>query len=207
MRYTWPKFKLCRREGINLFGPAKYDVRKRRKIPGQHGANTPRYSEYGKLLRNKQMLKRVYQLSEKQFKRLVTSIAVIYAKNNNVGHDKAVFQFLETRLDTIVLRAWLAQTIMQARQIVTHGHLLLNDKKHNIPSYYVKPGDVITVRPRIKESPLYATCPLTVGQHTLPSWIKVNKQTFVMEILDLPNNEEVHLPVDILKVIEFYARA
>lgn len=153
------------------------------------------------------MLKRVYQLSEKQFKRLVTSLAATYAKNNNVGHDKAVFQFLERRLDTIILRAGLAQTIMQARQMVTHGHLLLNEKKHNIPSYFVQAGDVITLRAHLKDSPLYAGSPLMVGQHTLPSWIKANKQSLTLEILDLPNNEEVHLPVDILKVIEFYARA
>lgn len=153
------------------------------------------------------MLKRVYQLSEKQFKRLVTSQAVIYAKNNNVGHDKAVFQFLERRLDTIILRSGFAQTIMQSRQIVTHAHLLLNGKKHNIPSYFVKPGDIVSLRPHLKESTLYATCPLITGQHTLPSRIKANKQEFSIEILDLPNNEEVHLPVDILKVIEFYARA
>lgn len=84
MRYTGPKFKLCRREGINLFGPAKYDVRKRRSVPGQHGSSNVRYSEYGKLLRNKQTLKRVYQLSEKQFKRLVMEQAANYAKNQGV---------------------------------------------------------------------------------------------------------------------------
>lgn len=185
----------------------KYDVRKRRKLPGQHGANAPRYSEYGKLLRNKQMLKRIYQLSEKQFKRLVTETAANYAKNNNIGHDKAVFQFLERRLDTIVLRAGLAQTIMQARQMVVHGHVTLNAKKHNIPSYAVKQWDVIEVKARLKESTLYQTSPLVSGQHILPSWVKVDKSKFRVEIVAFPNNEEVSLPVDVLKVIEFYARA
>ena len=207
MRYTGPKFKLCRREGVNLFWPMKYDVRKRRKLPGQHGANAPRYSEYGKLLRNKQMLKRIYQLSEKQFKRLVTETAAKYAKNNNVGHDKAVFQFLERRLDTIVLRAGLAQTIMQARQMVVHGHITLNTKKHNIPSYAVKEGDIVEIKTRLKDSTLYQTSPLASGQTTLPSWVKVDKSKFRLEVVAFPNNEEVSLPVDLLKVIEYYARA
>ena len=90
MRYTGPKFKLCRREGINLFGTPKYDVRKRRKLPGQHGDKMPRLSEYGKLLRNKQVLKRIYQMSEKQFKRFVTDIAAKYSKKEGIDNDKAV---------------------------------------------------------------------------------------------------------------------
>lgn len=207
MRYTWPKFKLCRREGINLFGPAKYDVRKRRGTPGPHGQNRVRHSEYGKLLRNKQTFKRIYQLSEKQFKRLVMDQAGKYAKNQGVGHDKAVFQFLESRLDTIVLRSGLAHTIMQARQMVVHGHVTLNGKKHNIPSYFVKVGDIIAVKKKLQSSPLYSTCPLVSGNHMLPSWVKVNKKTFQIEILNVPNNEEVSVPVDVLQVIEFYARA
>mgnify|MGYP002079510202 FL=1 len=207
MRYTGAKFKLCRREGINLFGPMKYDVRQNRKLPGQHGANAPRYSEYGKLLRNKQTLKRIYQLSEKQFKRLVTETAAKFAKNNSVWHDKAVFQFLERRLDTIMLRAWLAQTIMQARQIVVHGHSTLNGRKHNIPSYAVRDWDVIEIKTRLKDSALYQTSPLVSGQHTLPSWVKVDKSKLRIEIVALPNSEEVSLPVDVLKVIEYYARA
>lgn len=207
MRYTGPKFKLCRREGINLFGPAKYDVRKRRGVPGQHGAGNVRYSEYGKLLRNKQVLKRMYQLSEKTFKKLIVDHAGKYSKNNDVDHDKAALQFLERRLDTAVLRAGLANTIMQARQIVTHGHLTLNGVKHNIPSTFIKEGDIIEVRKKMQTSPLYQSCPLIAGNHTLPSNLKVNKKSFKIEVTGLPNVEEISVPVDILKVIEFYARA
>ena len=207
MRYTGPKFKLCRREGINLFGPAKYDVRKRRSVPGQHGAGNVRYSEYGKLLRNKQVLKRIYQLSEKTFKALVTKHALKYSKNKNVEHDKSVLQFLETRLDTIVLRAGLAHTIMQARQMVTHGHFTLNGRKHNIPSYIVKEGDVVAVRAKLKNSPLYQSSPLMDGSVTLPSHLKLNKKDLSIEIVSMPSSDEISVPVDILKVIEFYARA
>jgi len=203
MRYTGPKFKLCRREGINLFGTPKYDVRKRRKLPGQHGDKMPRLSEYGKLLRNKQVLKRIYQMSEKQFKRFVTDIAAKYSKNAGIDHDKAVKIILERRLDAILYRSGLAKTIMQARQMITHGHFLLNGKKHNIPSYLVKPGDVIELREKLKNSPLYAEVNSNVK---VPSYLKVNTADKKVEVIDLPRAEEIQLPADVLKVIEFYAR-
>jgi len=207
MRYTWPKFKLCRREGINLFGPAKYDVRQRRGVPWQHGASNVRYSEYWKLLRNKQVLKRMYHLSEKQFKKIVTVIASKYSKNNDIGHDKAAFQFLERRLDVIVLRAGLANTIMQARQMVVHGHFSLNGAKHNVPSYTVKKWDAIVVRKAKQWSTLYLNAPLHQTQNTTPTWLKVNKKDYAIEVMDLPQTDDITLPVDMLKVIEYYARA
>ncbi len=204
MRYTGPKFKLCRREGINLFGTPKYDVRKRRKLPGQHGDKMPRLSEYGKLLRNKQVLKRIYQMSEKQFKRFVTDIAAKYSKNNNIDYDKAVKVTLERRLDAVLLRSGIAKTIMQARQMITHGHFLLNWKKHNIPSYLVKQGDVIELKEKLKNSPLYAEVNSNVK---VPSYLKVNAADKKVEVLDLPRAEEIEVPADVLKVVEFYARA
>ena len=204
MRYTGPKFKLCRREGINLFGTPKYDVRKRRKLPGQHGDKMPRLSEYGKLLRNKQVLKRIYQMSEKQFKKFVTDVAAKYSKNKGIDHDKAVKITLERRLDATLLRSGIAKTIMQARQMITHGHFLLNWKKHNIPSYLVKPGDVIELREKLKNSPLYAEENNSVK---VPSYLKVNLKDKKVEVIDLPREEEIQLPADVLKVIEFYARA
>jgi len=167
----------------------------------------PRLSEYGKLLRNKQVLKRMYLLSEKQFVKLVTKDSLTYAKNKNVNHDAAVVQFLERRLDSIVLRAWLAHTIMQARQMVNHGHFMLNWKKHNIPSYFVKPWDKVQLRERLKPSALYTNIPLNTNVFKLPSWIKFDKSTMTMEVLDFPKVEEIKLPVDILKVVEYYARA
>lgn len=207
MKFTWKKFKLCRREWINLFWAAKYDIKKNRKLPGQHWENMPRLSEYGKLLRNKQVLKRMYLLSEKQFVRLVTKDSSSFAKNKWVNHDAAVVQFLERRLDSIVLRAWFAHSIMQARQMVNHWHFVLNWVKHNVPSYYVKPWDKIQLRDRLKSSALYTNIPLNTNVFKLPSWIKVDKSTMTLEVLDFPKVEEIKLPVDILKVVEYYARA
>jgi small subunit ribosomal protein S4 len=205
MRYTGPKFKLCRREQVDLFGAKKYNVKNNRNLPGQHGANMQRYSEYGKLLRNKQLLKRTYGLSEKQFARIVTEIAAQYSKNNQVNHDTALFQFLERRMDSLVYRAGFANTIMQARQMVTHGHFLLNGQKHNIPSTFLKPGDVVTVKKALTNSPLYAQA--LDGKVKCPSWIKANKNTYSIEIVSLPVVGEVAVNADVLKVIEFYARA
>lgn len=205
MKYTWPKFKLCRREQINLFGPAKYDVKQNRSVPGQHGANMARYSEFGKLLRNKQVLKRSYFLSEKQFRRIVQEISQKFAKNNNISHDVALYQFLERRLDVTILRSGLAKTIMQARQMVGHGHVVVNGVKHNIPSTFVAVGDVISIKDKLQSSPLYAQAFAHTAQ--VPTWLKVDKNKYSIEILSVPQVGEVAPLADVIKVIEFYARA
>lgn len=208
MRYTWPKFKLCRREWVNLFWVPKYDIRKRRKLPWQHWDTMPRLSEYGKLLRNKQILRRMYSLTEKKFMKLVTTEAWKFGKNKWVAHDQAVVQFLERRLDSIMLRAWFGKTIMQTRQEVTHWHFQLNGKKHNIPSYYVQIWDKIKLKEKLKSSPQYSTSiPINMQNFKAPSWIKINKSSYEIEILDLPKIEDINVPVDVLKVIEYYARA
>jgi small subunit ribosomal protein S4 len=205
-RYTGPKFKLCRREGLNLFGTEKYNVKKRKSLPGQHGATPARLSEYGKLLRNKQVLKRVFQMNEKQFAKLVTVISKAYAKNNGLNHDKVLVQFLMRRLDNVIVQSGYAKTIMQARQMVVHGHFLLNGKKHNVPSYYVNKSDVITLKQSLQSSDLYATD----NNQQSPIWLNVSKSNFAVTVLDLPHTNDadtLDLPSDILKVIEFYARA
>jgi small subunit ribosomal protein S4 len=205
-RYTGPKFKLCRREGLNLFGTEKYNVKKRKSLPGQHGATPARLSEYGKLLRNKQVLKRVFQMNEKQFAKLVTVISKAYAKNNNLNHDKVLVQFLMRRLDNVILQSGYAKTIMQARQMVVHGHFFLNGKKHNVPSYYVNKSDVITLKQSLQSSDLYSID----NNQQAPIWLNVSKSNFAVTVLDLPHTNDadtLDLPSDVLKVIEFYARA
>ncbi len=206
MKYTGPKFKLCRREQVNLFGPAKYDIKKGRKLPGQHGAGMSRLSEYGKLLRNKQILKRSYFLTERQFSKVVKTTASKYARNKGVSHDAALYMLLERRLDVILLRSGFAKTIMQARQMVVHGHFQLNGVKHNVPSTLVKVGDKIELRAKLKDSVLYADLKIAKG-HRVPSWLKTNPNSYTIEVLTLPVVGEVPSTADLLKVIEFYARA
>lgn len=205
MKYTWPKYKIVRREGINIFGNDKYDVKKRRSIPGQHGGTMPRLSEYGKLLRNKQVLKRTYFMAEKPFAKLVKFTSSRYAKNKGLQHDKVLLQFLERRLDAVIFRAGLAKTIVQARQMVTHGHFTLNGVKHNVPSYFVQPNDKIAVREKVTKSSLYEQAFANVQNDI--AWLKVNKADKTVEVLDLPDVNTLTTPVDVLKVIEFYARA
>lgn len=194
-----------RREGINFFQNDKYDVKKRRGMPGQHGATMPRLSEYGKLLRNKQVLKRTYFMAEKPFAKLVKFTASRYAKNKGLSHDKVLLQFLERRLDAVVFRAGLSKTIVQARQMVTHGHFTLNGNKHNVPSYFVNASDVIAVREKVAKSPLYEGA--FNSAKTDISRLKVNKADKTIEVMDLPDVSTLQTPVDVLKVIEFYARA
>lgn len=164
-----------------------------------------RLSEYGKLLRNKQVLKRMYQMSEKQFSRLVNETALKFSRNKGVTHDVALYQFLERRADVILLRSGIAATIMQARQMITHGHWLLNGKKHNIPSYYLQLGDELSLRKSSQNSPLYSGTSSHI-QH-IPFWITTNPTQMSTSLNQLPtNNEGKELPADLLKVIEFYAR-
>lgn len=164
-----------------------------------------RLSEYGKLLRNKQVLKRMYQMSEKQFSRLVNETALKFSRNKGVTHDVALYQFLERRADVILLRSGIAATIMQARQMITHGHWLLNGKKHNIPSYHLQPGDELSLRKSLQNSPLYSATSSHV-QH-IPFWITTNPTQMSTSLNQLPTHEEgKELPADLLKVIEFYAR-
>lgn len=165
-----------------------------------------RSSEYGKLLRNKQVLKRTYMLSERQFSRIVKDIAAKYAKNKNITHDTALFQFLERRMDSIIYRSGLAKTMMQARQMVNHGHFLLNGKKHNIASSVVQIGDKITLKEKLKNSALYSQN-ATENKTKVPSRVKLDKAANAVEVLNFPQVGELGLTADLLKVIEFYARA
>ncbi len=208
MRYTWPKFKLCRREQFNLFWSSKYNLKKRRSVPGQHWSNMQRYSEYWKLLRNKQKLKRQYLLTEKQFRKIVKEKSSKFSKNKWVSHDLALFMFLEIRLDTLVYRSGLAQTIMQARQMVNHWHFLLNWRKHNIPSTVIKIWDKIELRWHLHTSPLYSQA-WTDSKVQIPTWIKIDKKSFWFELIDLPSYSswDTNKAGEVLKVIEFYARA
>lgn len=206
MRYTWPKFKLCRREQANIFWTAKYNIKKRRTLPWQHWSSMKRYSEYWKLLRNKQLLKRIYWLSERQFVNIVTEKAAKYAKNNSISHDAALFQFLESRMDSIVYRSWLAKTINQARQMVSHWHFLLNEVKHNIPSTFLKQWDILTLKANLKNSELYNQTSKDMNIK-VPSRIKIDKNKYQIEALWAPKIWEIAVLADLIKVIEFYARA
>lgn len=206
MRYTGPKMKLCRREGYNLFGVEKYNLENN----NRRVKRAPKMSEFGVQLRKKQAAKRQFALSEKQFSRYYKKAV----KADEVTGD-AMLRLLETRLDTVVLRANFARTIMQARQCVGHAHFLVNGKKLNIPSYEVRIGDVITIKERMKESSLYkslieefqafATKNAT-AQITAAKWLTVDPKKLSITITSLPEKGDFDQMIDVQRIIEFYSK-
>jgi len=206
MRYTGPKMKLCRREGYNLFGTEKYNLENNHRRVKRGG----KLSEFGLQLRKKQAAKRQYAVSEKQFSRYYKKAV----KSNEITGD-AMLRMLETRLDTVVLRANFARTIMQARQSVSHAHFLVNGKKLNIPSYEVKVGDVISIKERLKESSLYKTLIEEFEEFakknasaniTNVKWLSVDPKKLTITITALPENSDFDKMIDVQRIVEFYSK-
>lgn len=198
--------KLCRREGYNLFGTEKYNLENNHRRVKRAG----KMSEFGVQLRKKQAAKRQFALSEKQFARYYSRAV----KTNEVTGD-AMLRLLETRLDTVILRANFARTIMQARQCVSHAHFLVNGKKLNIPSYEVRVGDVITIKERMKESALYKSLveefqafasKNAAAQVTSAKWLTVDPKKLSITITALPEKGDFDQMIDVQRIIEFYSK-
>lgn len=209
MRYTGPKRKLCRREGINLFGTEKYDLSKCHRKPLGSG-KFARASEFGTQLRKKQAAKRMYGLTEKQFLSYFTKAN----KLSGVTGDN-MLRALELRLDSVVHKSNFARTIMQARQFVGHGHFLLNGKKANIPSIALKVGDTIELKEKMKESPLYKSLIAEFAEFITKNasgtlsgvkWIAVNPQKLSITVASLPEKEDFDSSIDIQRIVEFYSK-
>jgi len=207
MRYTGPKMKLCRREGYNLFGTEKYNLENNHRRVKRAG----KLSEYGIQLRKKQAAKRQYALSEKQFHKYYKKAT----KDMELTTGDAMLRSLETRLDTVVLRSNLARTIMQARQCVNHAHFLVNGKKVSIPSYQLRVGDVITIKERLKESPLYKTLleefaefskKNTDANITAARWLTVDPKKLTITVNALPENADFDKMIDAQRIVEFYSK-
>jgi len=198
-RYTGPKHKLARREGENIIGKTSASLDRRLNIPpGVHGKRMRRkVSEYGLQLREKQKLKRIYGLMEKQFRKYVTLAQK--KKENTIDY---LVEELETRLDNIVYRFGFAKTRTQARQFVSHGHVMVNGKKVNIPSYAVSPNDVITISQKLAK--LESEKEPTEEVQELPEFLE--KDNKVGKLVRAPKSGEIANPVDYQLVIEFYSR-
>ncbi len=203
-RYTGPKAKLCRKFGENIFGGAKYDkiLGKRKFPPGQHGKNMRRkLSDYGVHLREKQKLRLTYCLMEKQFKNYFTKAA----KATGVTGDN-LLQFLERRLDNVVYRLGFAVSRMQARQFVTHGHFLVNGKKVDIPSYLLKAGDMVEVRPNSRGMKLLVEAMDRTEISSPYAWLSVDKENFRGQFNAIPAASEIPVSVDLRLIVEFYSK-
>lgn len=204
MKYTGPKAKRCRRQGTNIYGSDKYDkVLQRKPQPPGKGprARLGRKSEYAQQLGEKQKVRNMYGLSERQFRNLYKEAAA------SMGQTGDVFkQLLEQRLDNVLYRAGFALTRMQARQLASHGHFAINGQRVTIPSYRLKEGDVIELRDKSKSSPVFGPILEAHEKYMPPGWMKVDPGAMKIEVVSLPDPESAEQAVDMRQVIEFYSR-
>jgi small subunit ribosomal protein S4 len=208
-RYTGPVCRLCRREGEKLFlkGDRCYTdkcaIERRGVPPGEHGRDRRRrsQSEYGMQLREKQKVRRMYGVLERQFQRYYDEAA---RKKGVTG--ELLLQLLERRLDNVVYRMGFAASRPEARQMVNHGHFHVNGRKTDIPSYIVSEGDVIEVKPGSRNMPRLQELQEMSAGRAVPGWVSVDWERRRGTILRLPEREEVDVPIKEHLIVEMYSR-
>jgi len=207
-RYRDSSCKLCRRENLKLYlkGDRCYGDKcafeRRAYAPGQHGQRRGgKVSDYRVQLREKQKVKRIYGLLENQFR------GYYYRADRQKGVTGTnLLILLESRLDNMVYRMGFAASRKQARQLVRHNHFTVNDKKVNIPSYLVKPGDEIGVKDKSQKVPQVIEAMETVVRRGVPAWIEVDKEKFRGTLKALPNREDLTMPIHEQLIIELYSK-
>ncbi|ANU12697.1 30S ribosomal protein S4 [Planococcus halocryophilus] len=198
-RYTGPSWKLSRRLGISLTGTGK-ELEKRPYAPGQHGANQRRkVSEYGLQLQEKQKLRFMYGVTERQFKTLFNKAGKMPGK-----HGENFMILLEARLDNVVYRLGLARTRRQARQIVNHGHILVDGKRVDIPSFSVKPGQTIAFRE--KSSNLDVVNEAIEVNNFVPEYVTIDTDSKTGTFVRLPERSELSAEINEQLIVEYYSR-
>ncbi len=206
-RYTGPVEKLERRLGVDLFMKGerrlagKSALLKRPYAPGQHGQRRAKLSEYGSQLREKQKAKFMYGVNEKQFRRLFAEAA---RREGNTG--AILVQLLEQRLDNVVYRMGFATTRRFARQLVTHGHILVDGKRVDIPSYSVRAGQKIEVIEKSKNNPQISRALDLTAQTGIVAWVDVEKEKRYGIFSRVPEREEVVIPVEERFIVELYSK-
>lgn len=197
-RYTGPTWKKSRRLGISLSGTGK-ELTRRPYAPGQHGQNNRnKLSEYGTQLREKQKLRLMYGLNERQFRNTFLRAGKI----RQGKHGENFMALLESRLDSIVYRLGWAVTRAQARQLVNHGHIMVDGQRVNIPSYEVKPGQEISLRQRSKNLQIVKDAlESNVGR---PPFVEFDENTMTGKLIRLPQRDELEPEIDESLVVEFY---
>ncbi|HEU0041062.1 MAG TPA: 30S ribosomal protein S4 [Jiangellaceae bacterium] len=199
-RYTGPITKKSRRLGVDLVGEDKAYER-RPYPPGQHGRARQKESEYRLQLHEKQKARYTYGILEKQFRRYYEEANKKQGRTGDV-----LLQLLETRLDNVVYRAGLARTRRHARQLVVHGHFLVNGKKVNVPSYRVTAHDVIDVKDKSKESTPFIVARETHGDRPIPAWLEVIPGALRILVHQLPTRQQIDTPVQEQLIVEFYSK-
>ncbi len=205
-RYTDAVCRLCRREGMKLFlkGERCYTekcaIEKRNFPPGQHGKTRKQKMQgYGVQLREKQKVKRIYGVLEDQFRRYFES-----ADRTRGITGETLLQLLERRFDNVIYRLGLATSRAQARQLVRHGHFQVNGKKVDIPSYSLRSGDVVTIRPTSQKAPTILHAIEEVKGRGIPAWLSFDGAAG--KVVSLPTREQINLPVQEQLIVELYSR-
>jgi small subunit ribosomal protein S4 len=207
-RYTDPVCRLCRREGMKLFLKGskcfsdKCPIEKRNFAPGQHGKDRKaKIVGYGLQLREKQKAKRIYFTLEGQFRNYFEKAARAQGVTGEL-----LLQQLERRLDNVVFRLGFAQSRRQARQLVRHGHVAVNNRKVNIPSYEVSAGEEIAIREKSKKLVILEMAKEFASHGTQPNWLEVNRDAYTGKVLSLPKREDIQLPVNEQLIVELYSK-
>jgi small subunit ribosomal protein S4 len=200
-----PQCKQCRREGQKLFLKGercltdKCAVERRPYPPGVHGRGRVRASEYRNQLREKQKARRYYQVLEKQFRNYY------FKASRQAGvTGENLLRLLERRLDNVLVRLGFAASRRQARQLVNHGHFMVNGRRVNVPSYQVKPGEIISVRESSSAIPLIREA--TEGTATVPAWLQADYDSLTANVLRLPERDEISAPVQEQLIVELYSK-
>ncbi len=206
-RYTGPLCRLCRREGEKLFlkgircSTEKCGVERRKYAPGQHGQGRSKLSDYGIQLREKQKVRRIYGIMARQFRLYFEKASSMKGVTGEL-----LLQLLERRLDAAVFRMGFATNRRAARQLVKHGHFLVNGRSSDIPSHLLKPGDVVAVKESSKEDPTIAESRSVAEHRGIPDWIQFDAQAVKGTFVRIPTRDEIQLPVQEQLIVELYSK-
>lgn len=206
-RYNDAVCRLCRREGTKLFLKGdrcftpKCGVERRSYPPGQHGQGRSRFSDYGVQLREKQKVRRMYGLLEKQFERTMDRAS---SMKGRAGENLLVL--LERRLDNVVFRLGFATSRAEARQLVKHGHFQVNGRRASIPSMLVRPGDVIVLREKSQKVERISAALEALEGKSVPQWLDIDKTNFAGSVKAMPVREDITMPIQEQLIVELYSR-
>jgi len=207
-RYVGPMCRLCRREGMKLFlkGERCYGekcaIERRNVPPGQHGkGRRARMAGYGLQLREKQRLKRMYGILEGQFRRYFKE-----ADRRRGVTGETLLQLLEGRLDNVVYRLGLATSRPQARQLVRHGHFTVNGRRADVPSYALRAGDQVEVRPSSAKNPAILYAMEEVKGRGIPEWLEMDGEKLVGRLASMPTRDQLNLPIQEQLIVELYSK-
>jgi small subunit ribosomal protein S4 len=206
-RYREAVCRLCRREGVELYLKGdrcftdKCAIKRRGYPPGQHGQRRPKHSDYGVQLREKQKAKRIYGILEKQFR---TYFEKADRMKGKTGDNLLIL--LERRLDNVVYKLGFTQTRRESRQVVRHGHFLVNERKVNIPSFLVKAGDVVELREKSRKIPSVNEALDAVVRKGIPAWLELDRGNFRGAVKAIPGRADIQEPIQEQLIVELYSK-